>query len=84
MIQLSDAGGSLLQPGYSSAGPDTAPYKGAATHGVKPHASLLTDVYVPEPVLRPLPASAEDKEDWDEEYSELFEWVGMACLGSQR
>lgn len=26
----------------------------------------------------------EDLEDWNVETSELFEWVGLACLGSQR
>ncbi|KAF4592903.1 hypothetical protein EYR38_008609 [Pleurotus pulmonarius] len=26
----------------------------------------------------------EDLEDWNAETSELFEWVGLACLGSQR
>lgn len=44
----------------------------------------MLDVCVPEPVICPCPVSEEDKEDWTEDCSELFEWTGMACLGSQR
>ncbi|EPT03018.1 hypothetical protein FOMPIDRAFT_1028998 [Fomitopsis schrenkii] len=65
-------------------GPNVKPFEGAVAHEVKPHVSQMPDVWVPEPVLQPYPTSEEDKEDWTEECSELFEWTGMACLGSQR
>ncbi|KAK2462727.1 hypothetical protein APHAL10511_005245 [Amanita phalloides] len=46
----------------------------------------IRDVHVPNVELRWIPGNgAEDElEDWNEEMHSLFEWVGMACLGSQR
>lgn len=49
---------------------------------VQPHICRSTDIHVPVPALAPLPE--ESTEDWDERISDLFEWVGMACLGAQR
>lgn len=49
---------------------------------VQPHVCCSTDILVPEPVLAPFPE--ESTEDWDEYIGDLFEWVGMACLGAQR
>jgi len=53
----------------------------------------LKDVHVPLPILSNQPhlnsttKSVEEEEaleDWDRKIGELFEWVGMACLGAQR
>ena len=49
---------------------------------IQPQISHSTELLVPVPTLAPLPE--ESTEDWDERMSDLFEWVGMACLGSQR
>ncbi|KAG2128606.1 ribonuclease P 40kDa subunit-domain-containing protein [Suillus clintonianus] len=44
--------------------------------------SRSTDILVPVPTLALLPQ--ESAEDWDGRIGDLFEWVGMACLGSER
>ncbi|KAF8075128.1 ribonuclease P 40kDa subunit-domain-containing protein [Lyophyllum atratum] len=57
----------------------------------------INDVHIPIPSLRPHPSTShprtsdehgaaerEDTEDWNTEMAALFEWVGMAALGSQR
>jgi hypothetical protein len=57
----------------------------------------MTDVYIPEPNLVTPSQQRDDdwtsttavlkeeqEEDWNESISELYEWVGMACLGAQR
>ncbi|KAG2137625.1 ribonuclease P 40kDa subunit-domain-containing protein [Suillus bovinus] len=49
---------------------------------VRPQICRSTDILVPIPALAPFPE--ESMEDWDEHIGELFEWVGMACLGAQR
>ncbi|KAG1725757.1 ribonuclease P 40kDa subunit-domain-containing protein [Suillus lakei] len=49
---------------------------------VQPQIYHSTDILIPVPTLAPLPQ--ESTEDWDERISDLFEWVGMACLGAQR
>ncbi|KAG0709433.1 ribonuclease P 40kDa subunit-domain-containing protein [Suillus ampliporus] len=49
---------------------------------VQPEICRSTDIFVPVPILAPLPQ--ESTEDWDERIGDLFEWVGMACLGAQR
>jgi ribonuclease P/MRP protein subunit RPP40 len=49
---------------------------------IQPQISHSTELLVPVPTLAPLPE--ESTEDWDERMGDLFEWVGMACLGSQR
>lgn len=74
----------LVAPHASPVDTDVKPYEGAVAHEVKPLVSQMQDVYVPEPVLQPYPASEEVQEDWVEECSDLFEWTGLACLGSQR
>lgn len=61
----------------------------AEIHQVQPLTHMMNDIYIPRPHLKPRPTTkqrgdAEAAEDWDEEISELFEWAGMACLGSQR
>lgn len=33
---------------------------------------------------RPLAPHTDEIEDWNENMNDLFEWVGMACLGAQR
>lgn len=42
----------------------------------------FADVFIPAPELAR--SKEESKEEWEERVSELFEWVGMACLGAQR
>jgi len=49
---------------------------------VQPQICRSAEVLVPVPTLAPLPE--ESTEDWDERIGDLFEWVGMACLGAQR
>ncbi|OJA20456.1 hypothetical protein AZE42_06083 [Rhizopogon vesiculosus] len=49
---------------------------------VQPQICRSTELLVPVPNLAPLPE--ESTEDWDERIGDLFEWVGMACLGAQR
>lgn len=49
---------------------------------VQPQIRHSTDILVPVPALAPSPE--ESTEDWDEHIGDLFEWVGMACLGAQR
>jgi len=45
----------------------------------------MSDVYIPEPNLSPPAEEGGAKmEDWNEHISDLYEWVGMACLGAQR
>lgn len=56
---------------------------------VKPRCVVLQDIHVPkfegERLLRPSgDSTAEDVEDWHTEIAELFEWVGLACIGSDR
>ena len=49
---------------------------------VKRQVQQLTDVFIPEPTLAR--SKGEDKEEWEERVGELFEWIGMACLGAER
>lgn len=56
---------------------------------VNPRCVVLQDIHVPkfegERLLRPSgDTTAEDVEDWHTEIAELFEWVGLACIGSDR
>ncbi|KIL69217.1 hypothetical protein M378DRAFT_70203 [Amanita muscaria Koide BX008] len=49
----------------------------------------MRDVNVPDVKLHPFPEGKgkdveERREDWNDDVHALFEWVGMACLGSQR
>ncbi|KAH9930345.1 ribonuclease P 40kDa subunit-domain-containing protein, partial [Fomitopsis serialis] len=60
------------------------PLDGSVEHVVKPTVSRTAHVYVPEPALSPCPNSEDEIEDWNDDMSALFEWVAMACLGSQR
>jgi ribonuclease P/MRP protein subunit RPP40 len=49
---------------------------------VQPRICYSTDIVVPVPALAPFPEDSTG--DWDEYIGDLFEWVGMACLGAQR
>ncbi|KAG1881076.1 ribonuclease P 40kDa subunit-domain-containing protein, partial [Suillus subluteus] len=49
---------------------------------VQPRICRSTDIHIPVPALAPFPDGG--TEDWDEYIGDLFEWVGMACLGAQR
>ncbi|KAF8835515.1 hypothetical protein BDN67DRAFT_1039622 [Paxillus ammoniavirescens] len=49
---------------------------------VKAHTRHDTDVYIP--VLDLADSAEETLEDRQERMGDLFEWVGMACLGAQR
>ncbi|KZT07302.1 uncharacterized protein LAESUDRAFT_812290, partial [Laetiporus sulphureus 93-53] len=53
-------------------------------HAMAPKTTNLSNIYVPALKLTPCPTDTEEREDWQEEVSTLFEWVGMACLGAQR
>ena|SRR6267154_1709175 len=64
-----------MQPGISESDHDEVV-------NVQPHICRSTDILVPVPTLAPL--SQESTEDWDERIADLFEWVGMACIGAQR
>ncbi|KAG1734031.1 ribonuclease P 40kDa subunit-domain-containing protein [Suillus paluster] len=73
------------QPGkweinYCQAGAGTSESHEAVT--VQHKICRSTDILIPVPTLAPLPQ--ESTEDWDERIGDLFEWVGMACLGAQR
>ncbi|KAL0953968.1 hypothetical protein HGRIS_005128 [Hohenbuehelia grisea] len=53
----------------------------------RPKIETMQNMRVPIPDLTPCPnrpANEEAKEDWHTEMDEIFEWVGMASLGSQR
>jgi hypothetical protein len=51
---------------------------------VAPRVHKRKDLRVPQPVILPRPKNPDDAEAWDEYTNALFEWVGMATLGSQR
>lgn len=55
---------------------------GASVVDVQPRICRSMELLVPVPNLAPLPE--ESAEEWDERIGDLFEWVGMACLGAQR
>ena len=66
------------------AGSETVFDARASVCEVRPAANTLQNVYVPTGPL-PQPASKlSDELQWHEDVSALFEWVGMASLGSQR
>ncbi|KAF8639048.1 hypothetical protein AX17_001771 [Amanita inopinata Kibby_2008] len=84
---------------YCSKDPGTVlhplPVTDAAIHGIEIHqmtcrAGKLRDVCIPDAVeLKPFPTGdgvdvTDNGEDWNAYMHALFEWVGMACLGSQR
>jgi ribonucleases P/MRP protein subunit RPP40 len=68
----------------------TTNYAAANSHQVYPvkcHSRRFSDVRIPQPTIPPKPTSNpdnDDLEDWNDMVVSLFEWVGMACLGSQR
>ncbi|KAG1834123.1 ribonuclease P 40kDa subunit-domain-containing protein [Suillus variegatus] len=49
---------------------------------VQPQICPSADILIPVPALALIPE--ESTEDWDERIGDLFEWVGMACIGAQR
>lgn len=54
---------------------------------VKPTIRIHNAVHLPDFHVNPYPPAKEGDEaveSWNEEASALFEWIGMACLGSQR
>ena len=54
-------------------------------HQVRCEKKELKDVHMPLPTQLPQSIkSVEEEEDQNRKIEELFEWVGMACLGSQR
>jgi len=58
---------------------------GPSTREVQPQVQIVTDVKIPAATsIRACPSGTDEAEDWEEEVSNLFEWVGMACLGSER
>lgn len=64
---------------------NAVPLAGSVEHLVRPVIHRHTDMQVPDRTLRAFPHSGQlEIEDWEEEVSGLFEWVGMACLGAQR
>ncbi|TRM57902.1 ribonuclease P 40kDa subunit-domain-containing protein [Schizophyllum amplum] len=59
----------------------------AETRTVTAEMTEVEGVHVPQVQLGPFPSretNMEDKEDWHYRMSNLFEWVGMAALASQR
>lgn len=69
--------------------------QGGQMRQVRCERTELKDVHVPLPIqilssqprLKPTKRSIEEEEaleDWNRRTADLFEWVGMACLGSQR
>ena len=65
------------------------------TRQVAPEVRTLRGVHIPKPNLRARPNSNNNnngvsptdpdaRTEWDDEVAELFEWVGLACLGSER
>ncbi|EKM50618.1 uncharacterized protein PHACADRAFT_166302 [Phanerochaete carnosa HHB-10118-sp] len=56
----------------------------AATKRVKPTIRLSQNIHIPKSELYPRPNDASAAGEWDESVAELFEWVGLACLGSER
>jgi ribonuclease P/MRP protein subunit RPP40 len=65
--------------------------QGGQIRQVRCEKTELKDVHVPLALLSNQPhvksrkeSSMEEAEDWNLKIGELFEWVGMACLGSQR
>lgn len=59
-------------------------------HSIEPSIRVMQNVHTPPaPQIRPRPSPTgitgeEAAEDWDAEVVSLFEWAGMASLGSQR
>ena len=51
------------------------------------HVPLLAGTLSRQPHVTSMKKSVEEEEaleDWNRKIGEVFEWVGMACLGSQR
>lgn len=58
-----------------------------ASQDVKCQITKITDVRIPVPSLTAYPSTSSDEDalgDWNTSIATLFEWVGMACFGSQR
>lgn len=51
---------------------------------VQPAVRTLQNVFIPKPKLHARPKDPDAAEEWDEDVAALFEWVGLACLGSER
>jgi hypothetical protein len=59
----------------------------AASRDVKCQITKMASVCIPVPSLTSHPPPSGDEDalvDWNTNMAALFEWVGMACLGSQR
>lgn len=63
-----------------------APTDGAwQVHRITAEARALRDVHTPKVSLCVRPSrDSSAMEEWDERAAELFEWLGLACLGSER
>ncbi|KAI0339594.1 hypothetical protein BDW22DRAFT_1361159 [Trametopsis cervina] len=59
-------------------------HEAGQVHIMQPTVRIMQHIYVPVVSITQRPSSADEREDWVDEMSALFEWVGMACLGSQR
>ncbi|KAI0053861.1 hypothetical protein FA95DRAFT_7160 [Auriscalpium vulgare] len=72
-----------MHPALSS-GPLSA--ERAARHPIHPAISKLQNVRIPKPSMSPRPptADANATQDWNDEMSGLFEWLGLAAMASQR
>ena len=52
---------------------------------VQSHKSTHVNVRIPHVTLAPpLNANNEEHEDWNTSFDEFQEWLGLACMGSQR
>ncbi|KII85925.1 hypothetical protein PLICRDRAFT_115378, partial [Plicaturopsis crispa FD-325 SS-3] len=65
---------------------DTAVLDGQSLHRVQPEVRRYSSMRIPLPSFspRPPPQNADALEDWHDTIHGLFEWAGMAALGSQR
>ncbi len=64
---------------YLGTGITHSPDVNSEPRTVKPAMRSIPNVYITPARLPPV-----DEEDWEDEVEALFEWVGLASLGSQR
>ncbi|KAH7921230.1 hypothetical protein BV22DRAFT_1107313 [Leucogyrophana mollusca] len=77
--------------GISASGDGAAVHSSHSHVQVEPRIQRSVDVHVPIPALALVRENhlkdaedAEETEEWQDRTSELYEWVGLACLGAQR
>lgn len=73
---------SSVNPRFRATNFDSKGLSMGTMNEVKYQVRQFADVFIPVPELAR--SKEESKEEWEERVSELFEWVGMACLGAQR